>query len=224
MKMLGFVLLICCATALCQRQNVPTASPNTNRVIFLKQAKDSHVTEQDLSKLFLKTCPDYSISSSAQKYDFVLATATYDKGGVLSRSTAIYDKGGVLIRSTGARPSTAVKEICDALDSATLIEVVDMNNFTQTSDGRGAPLRSGIAGVADALHGRRNTLTDNASLNIVAHGEHALLDCYEHHKGCTTIAPGKYYGEIDGDSIWIDYEMPITHEAKRNHYVIAGGW
>jgi len=192
-----------------------------SKTILLNLDSTSHVSEQDLAKLFSKTCPNYAVTSHAEKYDYVLETSS-GTGEILE--TSVYDSGGTLIRWSGARPSLAVKEICYALDTATLIEIVDTNNLTQSSDLRDAPSRPGIAGIADAIHGRRNTLTDNASLNIIANGEHALIDCYEHHKGCTTIGPGKYYAEIDGDSLWIDYEMPITHESKRNHYVVAGSW
>jgi len=223
MKVLNSALLLCCIAALGQAPNAPHPSQSTNKTILLKQTPDSRVSEQDLSKLFSKTCPNYSISSGADKHDYVLVTSVKTEDGT-GRAIAVYDKDGMMIRWTGSRPSTAVKEICYALDAATVVEVVDMDNFTQTSDLRTAPSQPGLAGVADAIHGRRNTHTDNASLNIIANGERALLDCYEHHKGCTTIGPGKYYGEIDGNSIWIDYEMPITHEPRRNHYVIAGGW
>jgi hypothetical protein len=38
------------------------------------------------------------------------------------------------------------------------------------------------------------------------------------------MGPGKYHEELDGESIWVDYQLPLTHKTVRNHYVIAGGW
>jgi hypothetical protein len=68
------------------------------------------------------------------------------------------------------------------------------------------------------------TLTDTSTIHVIVNGERALLDCYEHRKGCTTMGPGKYHEELDGESIWVDYQLPLTHKTVRNHYVIAGGW
>jgi hypothetical protein len=223
MKLVGFVLLIFYANTVGQMQLAPPTAQTANRTVLLKHGLESDLAEQDISRLIAKNCHHLSISSTASNFDYVLVTASNTKSGT-GRIASIYDKNGILIHSSGSRPSTAVKEICDALDLAVLIEVVDTNNLVQTSDLRNAPSQPGIAGITDAIHGRRNTHTDNATLSVIANGEHALLDCYEHHKGCTTIAPGKYYAEIEGGSMWIDYEMPITHEPKRNHYVLAGGW
>jgi hypothetical protein len=98
------------------------------------------------------------------------------------------------------------------------VEVVDTSNVTQSQDVR---QNHGLAG---ALMGRQ-TLTDAASMNAVIDGEHAKLDCFEHRKGCTTMGPGTYDGEMDTHgSIWITYEMPLTHKRVRNHYVVRGSW
>ncbi len=70
----------------------------------------------------------------------------------------------------------------------------------------------------------RRTHTDTSKIYVIVNGEHALLDCYEHRTGCTTIGPGKHYGQSDGGSIWINYRTPLTHKPLRNHYAIAGSW
>ena len=109
------------------------------------------------------------------------------------------------------------------MEKSIAFEVVDTDNLTLTSDVRG-DTSHGIGGaVATSLTGRR-THTDAMTMYAIIKGEHALLDCYEHHSGCATIAPGKYYGEQDGDGIWVDYRMPVTHKPERNHYQIAGSW
>jgi hypothetical protein len=103
------------------------------------------------------------------------------------------------------------------LETTVMVEVVDMQNLTQSQDTRTS------GGVVGALTGRR-THTDASTINVIVNGEHAMLDCFEHRKGCTTIGPGKYYGELDGNSLWVNYQMPLTHQQVRNHYVIAGSW
>jgi hypothetical protein len=223
MKAHSVVLILCCISTAGQAPKTVQPSQSADKTISIKSNPDAHVSEQELVKLFAKTCPNYRFVGDADKSDYTLATAVKSEDGS-GHAIAIYDKAGMIIRWTTSRLSTAVSEICYALDTATVIEVVDMENFMQTEDARNAPSRPGVAGISDAIHGRRNTHTDNTTLNVIANGEHALLDCYEHHKGCTTMSPGKYYGEVDGNSIWIDYEMPISHEPKRVHYVIAGGW
>ena len=80
-----------------------------------------------------------------------------------------------------------------------------------------------VAAIVNDSTGRR-THTDTASIYVVVNGEHALLDCYERRTGCATIKAGTYYGERDGDGIWLNYQMPITHKPMRNHYKIAGSW
>jgi hypothetical protein len=104
-----------------------------------------------------------------------------------------------------------------------MVEVVDTQNLTQSTDTRGDTSGGVIGTVVNAATGR-NTHTDSASLNVIINGEHALLDCYERATGCSTIGPGKYYGERKDDGIWVSYQMPITHKPVRNHYKIAGSW
>jgi hypothetical protein len=97
------------------------------------------------------------------------------------------------------------------------VEVVDTQNMTQTVDQRQGH------GLIGALAGR-STFTDATSMNAIINGEHAKLDCFEHRKGCTTIGPGTYQGEMDKGSIWITYELPVTHKKVRNHYVVRASW
>ena len=63
-----------------------------------------------------------------------------------------------------------------------------------------------------------------SSTFAIVKGEHAWLDCYERRTGCATLAPGKYYGERDGDGTWVSYRMPLTQAPMRNHYKMAGSW
>jgi len=78
-------------------------------------------------------------------------------------------------------------------------------------------------------YGEKNS-TDAATIAVIVNGEHALLDCFERRKGCITVGPGKYYGELDFASghgvggIWIAFEVPLTHQQVRDHYKIAGSW
>jgi hypothetical protein len=100
---------------------------------------------------------------------------------------------------------------------------VDTNTLTLSTDARGDTSGGAANAVVNSLTGRR-THTDAMSIYVIVNGEHALLDCYERRTGCATIAPGKYYGQLKANSIWIDYEMPLTHKPMRNHYKLAGSW
>ena len=104
------------------------------------------------------------------------------------------------------------------------VEVVDTQNSTLHGELQG----NGSAGSAIglAIAGRKHTKTDASTMDAIVNGEHAKLDCFEHHKGCSTIAPGTYDGELDGKSgsIWVSYNMPLTHKLVRNHYRVAGSW
>jgi hypothetical protein len=79
-----------------------------------------------------------------------------------------------------------------------------------------------VASDGNAYIGR--TQIDESSIYVIVNGEHALLDCYERRTGCSTIGPGRYYGELKGDGIWVSYRMPITHQPIHNHYKLAGSW
>ena len=116
-----------------------------------------------------------------------------------------------------------VEDACHAIKTFQRVEIVDSQRLTEYSDSRGDATGGVIGATVNALTGRR-THTDTNSIYVVFNGEHALLDCYEHRTGCTTLGPGKYYGELKGNSLWVNYLMPITHRPVRNHYKLAGSW
>jgi hypothetical protein len=180
----------------------------------------SQVEPKDLSKSFQKEC-GVSVTNDVGKSDYTLeAIKKVDpsNNGNSGFYFTLFDHDGKIVRSTStALLGNAVKDTCRAIKNGVVVEVVDTENLTQSIDARGN------GGIVPALTGRQ-THTDTATLNVIVKGEHATLDCYEHRTGCTTIGPGKYYGEFDGESLWIDYEMPLTHKAVRNHYKIAGSW
>jgi len=99
------------------------------------------------------------------------------------------------------------------------IEVVSTTNSTVKGEIQGG-------GIAVAIRGRKIVHTDAATMKVIINGEHAYMDCYEHHKGCTPIAPGIYNGELEGKKggIWVEYNMPLTHKLMRQHYIVAGSW
>ncbi len=105
------------------------------------------------------------------------------------------------------------------------IEVVSVDNSTIHTDLNGTGGSAG-ANLGIALAGGKHTNTDASTMLAIINGEHAKLDCFEHHKGCKTVAPGKCVGELDSKTggIWLTFEMPLTHKNVRNHYIVAGGW
>jgi hypothetical protein len=216
-KLLVFLLL-----------SVATFSQSTVKSVFLSNKSD--VKAEEISKLLPKACPNVRIVADATKADYTLdATNQTTRPGlgierIRTFDLTLHDPAGITVR--GASESSlksALKELCDGLLKVVLIDIVDAKTLTLSTDVRG-DTTNGLGGaLASSLTGRR-THTDATSIYIVLNGEHALLDCYEHRTGCATIAPGKYYGQVRGDGIWIDYEMPITHEPMRNHYKLAGSW
>jgi hypothetical protein len=111
------------------------------------------------------------------------------------------------------------------------VEILDTVNLTQSSDARGTNTGSVVGDIVANSTGRK-THTDTATLNVIINGEHVKLDCYEHRRGCMTLAPGKYVGELkierDEDvtitSVWINSEVPLSHAKIKDHYVVAGSW
>ena len=186
----------------------------------------SNIPAKEVFKTLEKECPNISLTDDASKSDYTLEAIkhTDPNGGVESFDLTLFDHEGRPLRKTSTmRFSNAAKDVCHAIKTAVVVEVVDTENLTQSSDQRGDTSGGAVGAVVHGLTGRR-THTDVSTIRVVVNGEHALLDCYERRTGCTTISPGKYYGELDGDSIWVTYEMPITHKQVRNHYKIAGSW
>lgn len=208
---------------------MPLLAQDTRKDLALSDR--SNVSTKDVSNSLKKDCPNVNIVKDADKGDFVLdAVRTKSRQGIgivpeNSFDLILSDRDGKLVRSALDRSSlgSAAKDICHAIKTAVVMEVVDMQNLTQSSDARGDSSGGVAAAVVNGTTGRR-THTDSSSLYVIVNGEHALLDCYERRTGCATIGPGKYYGESDGDGIWVDYQMPITHKQMRNHYKIAGSW
>jgi hypothetical protein len=203
-------------------------SQTTAKSIFLSDK--SNVRAEEISRLLPKACPNVRIVTEIAKADYTLdATNRTTRPGlgierVRTFELMLYDRGGLPVR--GASDSSlkdAMKDLCQGALDPVLVEVVDTKNLTQSIDARGDTSGGTVATVVNGLTGRR-THTDAMSIYIIVNGEHALLDCYERRTGCATIAPGKYYGQLKGDGIWIDYQMPITHEPMRNHYKLAGSW
>lgn len=64
-------------------------------------------------------------------------------------------------------------------------------------------------------------------VNALVNGEHARLQCDEHHKGCTAMGPGIYDAELKqgaNTDIWITVVLPVSHKTIRDHWVVSGTW
>jgi hypothetical protein len=195
---------------------IPLFGQTTPKLIAL--TGNSDVPDKDILKSLRKVCPNVSITKDVTKSDYTLEAVA----GVFNLT--LFDRDDKTVRSSGSLDlDTAVKDICHAIKTAVIVEVVDTQRLTQSQDARGDTSGGVVGTVINSQTGRR-THTDSSTLNVIVKGEHALLDCYERRTGCATIGPGKYYGEQDGDGIWISYQMPITHKQLRNHYKVAGSW
>lgn len=147
--------------------------------------------------------------------------ALYTPSGVAA-GAPIADQ--VMVTSTSENLSHAIKQACKFVKTLIVVQVMDATNLTLTKDARGTGQNLGEV-VANDLTGRV-THTDATTMYVIANGERALLDCFEHRKGCTPLGPGTYYGNLDVDkrSIWVNHTLPLTHQRLRDHYVIAGAW
>lgn len=196
---------------------ISVAAQNTPKAIVLMDKSD--VPAKEISKSLRRQCPNVSITNDVAKSDYTLEADP----GIFDLT--LFDRDGKTVRNSTSTISLdkPVKDICHAIQTAVVVEVVDSQRLTQSQDTRG-DTRGGIAGtIVNSQTGRR-THTDTSTLYVIVKGEDALLDCYERRTGCATIGPGKYYGELDGDGIWVNYEMPVTHAQVRNHYKISGSW
>jgi hypothetical protein len=217
MRVRLFALLILC---------FPTLAQTAPKTIALTDTSD--VPAKDILKALSKECPNVSITNGAAKSDYML-DATKRKsgeGGIWGKSfylTLLDHDGIIFITASDQYLGKAAKDVCHAIKTSVSVEVVDSETFTQSLDARGDTSGGVVGTIVNSTTGRR-THTDTSKIYVIVNAEHALLDCYEHRTGCTTIAPGKYYGQFDHGSIWINYQMPLTHQPLRNHYVIAGSW
>jgi hypothetical protein len=190
----------------------------------------SNVSSQEVVKALPKECSNVSITNGQAKGDYSLEAIkkTTRPGLSIERVNefdfTLFDREGNTFTSVAdSSLRRALKDLCHALKVLVPIEVVDIRTLTQSSDARGDTSGGVVGTVVNGATGRR-THTDQSSIYVVVNGEHALLDCYERRTGCSTIGPGKYYGEVKGDGIWVSYRMPITHQPVRNHYKLAGSW
>jgi hypothetical protein len=206
---------------------IPLCAQNAPERIFLKK---SNVPAKDILKLLRKDFPKVSFASDASQSDYTLeAVETRSRTGIRivlddSFELTLFDSEGKTLRGASASSlGAAVKELCRAIKKSVMVEIVDSQNLTQSSDTRGDTSGGVAVAIVNGTTGRR-THTDADSIYVIVNGEHALLDCYERRTGCTTIGPGKYYGEQDGDGVWVSFQMPLTHKWVRNHYKVAGSW
>ena len=214
----------------------PLLAQTNEKKIYLSD--ESTIYAKDIGKPLQKECPNTSFTTEKEKSDYILdakvittTTTSYESHTQESQTTdevVLFDKDHRLVRaSSGSYLGNALKDICHAIKNSILIEIVDSQTMTESLDVRGVSGGTGLVGAVGTIvndtAGRR-THTDNSLLYVVANGEHAILDCYERRKGCVPTGNGKYYAEFDGESLWVDFRMPLIHAYVRNHYVVAGGW
>jgi hypothetical protein len=220
MMLNAFACLVLLSAILGAAQDMPKSIALTNK---------SNVPTKDLLKSLEKECPNVSITTVVAKSDYALeAIKKTTRPGlgiehVNEFYLTLFDRDDNIFSTVSDTSlSHTLKDLCHAIKTFVMFEVVDTKTLTQSTDVRGEG-PGVLSAVVNSAVGRR-TLTDSSSISVIVNGEHALLDCYEHRTGCATIAPGKYYGERKGDGIWVSYRMPITHEPMRNHYKVAGSW
>jgi hypothetical protein len=220
MPLKSFACLASLCAALLSAQDTPKAIALTDK---------SNIPADNISKALSKRCPNISIINDPTKSDYTLeAIKKITRPGlglehINEFYLTLFDRDGNTFSAVSDTSlSHTLRDLCHAIETFVMVEIVDTQNLTQSVDVRGQG-PGVVAAAVNSATGRR-THTDSSSIYVIFDGEHALLDCYEHRTGCATISPGKYYGERKGDGIWVSYRMPITHEPMRNHYKIAGSW
>ena len=180
---------------------IPVIAQNTPKSIAL--TGNSTFPPNEILKPLQKACPNVAIVNDATKSDFTLeANIRHDpKTGAASFDLTLFDHDGKMFRSASTTSlGSSIKDICHAIKTSVIVEVVDTQNLTESQDTRRDTSGGAVGTVVNGLTGRR-THTDTSMIYVIVNGEHALLDCYERRTGCATIGPGKYYGEQDGESI-----------------------
>jgi len=201
---------------------IPVLAQSTPKTIALTGKSD--IPAKDILKALKKKCPNVSITNDVTKSDYALEAIKSGKDLSKSFDLNLFDRDGTtVIASSNANLGDSVKDVCSAIKTSVPVEVVDSQNLTQSVDARGDTSGDIVRRIINSTTGRR-THTDTSTIYVIVNGEHALLDCYERRRGCTTIGAGKYYGQLKGGSIWVNYEMPLTHKPLRDHYVIKGSW
>jgi hypothetical protein len=202
--------------------NIPAAD-----VLKILQSSKECVPGQPLTVLVLKQRLPHQYTTYAVSFydanDVAIPVHSesnlglYTPSGV-SGGAPIADR--IMSASTDEKLSHAIQHACKFVKTLITVQVMDATSLTLSSDvrGRGQGLQQDLTG--------RVTHTDATNMYVIVNGEHALLDCFEHRKGCTPLAPGTYYANLDLDkrSIWINHVLPVTHQPLRDHYVIAGAW
>jgi hypothetical protein len=207
---------------------IPLPAQSASKSIAL--TGKSNVPQKDILKSLRKECPSVNITNDTTASDFTLkAIKTTIRQGIgivpeTSVDLTLFDRDGKTFSSISTYSlGDAVKVLCHAIKTSVVVEVVETHNLTQSTDLRGDTSGGVVGAVVNDTTGRR-THTDSSTIYVIVNGEHALLDCYERRTGCATIGPGRYYGELEGDGIWVSYQMPLTHKQVRSHYKIAGSW
>lgn len=205
--------------------NIPAAD-----VLKILQGSKECVPGQPLTVLVLKQHLPHQYATYAVSFydtnDVAIPVHSENNLGLytpsgVSGGAPIADR--IMSASTDEKLSHAIQQACKFVKTLITVQVMDATNLTLSSDARGTG--QGLQQVTNGLTGRV-THTDATNMYVIVNGEHALLDCFEHRKGCTPLAPGTYYANLDLDkrSIWINHVLPVTHQPLRDHYVIAGAW
>ena len=219
------LILFACLVLL---SSIPLPAQSAPKTIALTDK--SNVPASEIGKRLQKECPNISITTDVGKSDYTLEAIKerlHSGLGIEHNDRfdlTLFDHEGNTFSSTSDTSlGHTLKDLCRAIKTSVAVEVVDSQNLTQSTDVRDDTSGGIVGAVVNGTTGRR-THTDTSTIYVIVNGEHALLDCYERRTGCATIGPGKYYGELEGDGIWVSYQMPLTHKPVRNHYKIAGSW
>src|SRR5271156_849755 len=177
---------------------VPLPAQDTPKKILLRQSSNlskqsSNIPAKEISKFLRKDCPKISITNDVADSDYTLeAVETKARKGLRivlddSFDLTLFDAEDKAVWGTSA-PSlgAALKGLRRAIETSLVVEVVNAQTLTQSSDARGDASGGLAAAIVNDTTGRR-THTDTDSIYVIVNGEHALLDCYERRTGCPTI-------------------------------------
>jgi len=155
------------------------SAQDTPRTIALTH--ESNVPAGDIGKGLQRECPNVGFTTDLAKADYTLEVIHGRKRSGLEHvnefDLTLFDRDGNTFSAMSDESlSHTLKDLCHAIKTFVMIEVVDTNNLTQSVDVRGEG-PGAVGAVVNSATGRR-THTDSSSIYVIFNGEHALLDCY----------------------------------------------
>jgi hypothetical protein len=115
---------------------IPASAQDTPKTIALIGGSD--FSAKDILKKLNKGCPNVSVIDDVAKSDYTLEAAKSKR--VLNKTfdLTLFDRDGrILVGASNDNLGDSVKDVCRAIKTSVIVEVVDSQTLTQSEDLRG---------------------------------------------------------------------------------------